>query len=44
MGVVGPNGEILWVYEEQVPMLDSRVTIQRQQQVPQANPFGFVYE
>jgi hypothetical protein len=44
VGVVGPNGEILWVYEEQVPTLNSRVTIQRQQQVPQTNPFGFVYE
>jgi len=44
VGVVGPNGEILWVYEEQVPALNSRVTIQRRQQVPQNNPFGFVYE
>ncbi|WP_417582708.1 hypothetical protein [Pelagibacterium sp.] len=44
IGVVGPNGEVLWVYEEQVPTLNSRVTIERRQQVPQTNPFGFVYE
>lgn len=44
VGVVGPNGEILWVYEEQVPTLNSRVTVQRRQQVPQSNPFGFVYD
>ena len=44
VGVVGPNGEILWVYQEQVPTLNSRVTIERRQQVPQTNPFGFVYE
>ncbi len=44
VGVVGPNGEILWVYEEQVPALNSRVVIERRQQAPQTNPFGFVYE
>ncbi len=44
VGVVGPNGEILWVYEEQVPTLNSRVIIDRRQQAPQTNPFGFVYE
>lgn len=41
VGVVGPNGEVIWVYEEQVPSMNSRVTIQRQQPV---NPFGFVYD
>lgn len=41
VGVVGPNGEVIWVYEEQVPALNSRVTVQRQQP---ANPFGFIYE
>lgn len=41
VGVVGPNGEMLWVYEDQVQSMNSRVTIQRPQQF---NPFGFVYE
>lgn len=41
VGVVGPNGEVIWVYEEQVPSMNSRVTVQRQQPV---NPFGFVYD
>lgn len=41
VGVVGPNGEVIWVYEEQVPTMNSRVTIQRQQPV---NPFGFTFE
>lgn len=41
VGVVGPNGEVIWVYEDQVPAMNSRVTIQRQQQV---NPFGFIFE
>ena len=41
VGVVGPNGEVIWVYEDQVPTMNSRVTIQRQQPV---NPFGFVFE
>ena len=41
VGVVGPNGEVIWVYEEQVPNMNSRVTIQRQQTV---NPFGFLYD
>lgn len=41
VGVVGPNGEVIWVYEEQVPTMNSRVTIQRQQTV---NPFGFLYD
>lgn len=41
VGVVGPNGEVIWVYQEQVPTLNSRVTVQRSQP---ANPFGFVYD
>ena len=42
VGVVGPNGEVIWVYEEQVQgMNNSRVSVQRPQPV---NPFGFVYE
>jgi hypothetical protein len=46
VGVVGPNGEVVWVYEEQVPNINSRVTVQRQQpqQPPLGNPFGFIYE
>lgn len=45
VGVVGPNGEVIWVYEEQVQGMNgrsnSRVSVQRQQP---ANPFGFIYE
>lgn len=44
VGVVGPNGEVVWVYEEQVPNINSRVTVQRQQPQPLGNPFGFIYE
>lgn len=46
VGVVGPSGQIIWVYEEQLRETErSRVTFQNNQpQAPQVNPFGFVYD
>ncbi len=41
VGVVGPNGEVIWVYEDQVPQNNSRVTFQNQ---ASSNPFGFLYD
>lgn len=46
VGVVGPSGQIIWVYEEQLRETErSRVTFQNNQPQPQqTNPFGFVYD
>lgn len=46
VGIVGPNGEVIWVYEDQVRSPNSRVTFQGWQQnaPPSNNPFGFVYD
>ena len=42
VGVVGPNGEVIWIHEDQVRNTNqSRVNVQRTQR---ENPFGFVYD
>lgn len=41
VGVVGPSGQIIWVYEEQLRSNNSQVTFEAPQPV---NPFGFVFE
>lgn len=53
VGVVGPSGQVIWIYEEQLRNNDSRVTFQTNQPAQNpaplqnsqpVNPFGFVYE
>ncbi|RDE10187.1 hypothetical protein [Pelagibacterium lacus] len=39
--IVGPSGQVIWVYADQLQANDSRVTVQRPQP---DNPFGFVYD
>lgn len=39
--IVGPSGQTIWVYEDQLQANDSRVMFER---LPPNNPFGFIYE
>lgn len=42
VAIVGPSGQTIWVYEDQLRANESRVTIQSRQ--VQTNPYGFVYD